>query len=299
VSAQGGNHFPHLLEVLPDAGDATKLTLELLWRAAPEQVEELDALFAAGIQTRILQSGAPTIGVSYNVLQVPPNMLRQLWLLSHAAWNHLLAFSKLKQNKDGQAEASAASSAITAAKSLGTVHEQPWPTGIPAFQETIEGVEAKAVRELYAMAVAWAIFHEMRHAKFFEDENRPNSIVEEEMCCDSYAADCLFDKITKYSELTGEPSDRVRAKRASAALVGLYYVATLSPECQGSTTHPAVRDRIKLLFDKIGDGDVLYFWDLAVALIWGMAPEIANAPAPLSDPSPRDLAYFALDQAFA
>jgi hypothetical protein len=299
VSAQGGAHFPHLLEVLPNAGDATKLTLELLWRAAPEQVEELDTLFAAGIQTRISQSEAPIIGVSYNVLQVPPNMLRQLWLLSHAAWSHLLAFYKLKQNEDGQVEASAASSAIAAAKSIGTVHEQPWPADVSAFQELAEGVEAKAVRELYAMAVAWAIFHEMRHAKFFEDENRPSSSVEEEMCCDSYAANCLFDKIAKYSELTGEASDKVRAKRASAALVGLYYIATLSPERQGSATHPAVRDRIKLLFDKIGDGGVLYFWDLAVALIWGVAPEIASAPVPLVDPSPRDLAYFALDQAFA
>ena len=292
------DHFPHLLEVLPEDGDATISTLELLWRAAPEQVGELDAVFSSGIQARLSRGKSPTLGVTFNALQIPKEFLEQLWLLSHAAWNDLLQFDKLKRDPKAFVENSLVAKAVEAARMLAKGERPGWPSEIPAFQEEKPGVEAKAVRELFAMAAAWAILHEVQHAKFFEDQNRPKNIVDEEMACDAYASDVLLSKIQKYHELTGEEIDRVRGKRAMSSLVGLYYVARLSAESRSNSDHPPVQCRIKLLFDKIGADPASYFWTFALALVWGLNPSIATMPVSLPDPSQRDLAYCALAGAF-
>lgn len=154
-------HFPHLLEVLPDAGDVTIETLELLWRAAPEQVGELDSVFAAGIQARLLKEVRAEIGVFYNVLQIPRDVLRQLWLLSHAAWSDFTAFDELKRNPDRKMEGALTAEAVEAANQILKGGEVDWPSKIPNLGEDREGLHAKAIRELYAVACAWTIAHEI------------------------------------------------------------------------------------------------------------------------------------------
>lgn len=289
------NHFPHLLELIPTPGDATKQTLELLWRAAPEQVAELDQIFAEGIQARIQEGRSPEIGVTFNVLQIPTEMLQQLWLLSHAAWQDFLNFQERKEGNSAPEGKGIIENAVAAAQDIATGRRPDWPPGIPAFQEVKEGIQAKAVREVFAMSCAWAVSHEMRHAKFFESGDRPNDLISEELMCDEYASDFLLSNVPAYSHLTGEEVDRVRAKRAISALVGLYFVAKLSPENSTGDTHPSMRDRIKILFDKVGDAPAAYFWNFALAILCELKPAIAYMRVELPDPTPRDLAYVALE----
>jgi len=210
LTEEAKKYFPHLLEALPETGDATLQTLELLWRAAPEQTDELDGLFAAGIQARIANGQKPEMGVTYNVLQIPKGVLEQIWLLSHAAWHDLVQFDKLKSDPTAEIERHLVADAIAASKGLARNDRSGWPPSIPALGEKREGVENKAIRELHAMATAWAITHEMRHAKFFEASDRPKTLIEEELQCDAYAAEFLFSRIERYVELTGEPIDKVR-----------------------------------------------------------------------------------------
>jgi len=148
------------------------------------------------------------------------------------------------------------------------------------------------------MAGAWAIAHEMQHAKFYENETRPSDLISEELACDSYAASLLFSKVESYAETTNESLVKVRDKRAMAALVGLYFIAMLSPEAEQTETHPAIRDRIELLFDCAAEGPLENFWRFAIALLWGINDSIATLPVELQDPSERDLAYFALQAVF-
>ena len=298
MSEDNKNHFPHLLEALPKVGDATIQTLELLWRAAPEQVEEIDSLFAAGVQARLAEGQAPTLGVMYNVLQIPKEVLEQIWLLAHAAWHDLEQFCKLKEDPSTKVERKLVADAIAAATKLSEGDRSGWPKEVPAFRSLNEGVVSKAIRELFAMATAWALMHEMCHAKFYDAKDRPENLIDEEMMCDEYAADFLLSRIDRYTELTGEANDKVRGKRAMGALVGLIYVARMSNEIKNSATHPHVRDRIKLLFEKIGDEPTARFWSFAIAMLWGLRPDIAFAPVTLENPSERDLANFALKEAF-
>jgi hypothetical protein len=138
----------------------------------------------------------------------------------------------------------------------------------------------------------------MKHAKLYDDINRPDDNTQEELMCDGYASDFLFSRIDKYFALTGEPEDRVRDKRAIAALVGLYFVAKLSDETRSDGYHPPIRDRIKLLFDRAGFEPLKHFWDFSVALICELNPEIANREIKAPNPTSRDLAYMALEYAF-
>jgi hypothetical protein len=209
-----------------------------------------------------------------------------------------LEFEKLKADRNALVEKSLILEAVAAAQSLSKGEVPQWPTGIPSFSEAKEGDQAKAVRVLYAMAVAWAILHEMQHAKFYENADKPNEPIDEEIQCDEYAADFLLGKIEKYFELTGEPVDHVRGKRAMSALVGLYYIAKLSPENSVSETHPPIQMRIRLLFDRIGSQPAIHFWGFATALICGLNPDIASTPISEVVVSSRDLASVALDKAF-
>jgi hypothetical protein len=296
--AEASSYFPHLLEVLPGPGDATKQTLELLWRAAPEQVEEFDAVFAKGIQARLLKQQSPVLGVMYNTLQIPEEVLVQLWLLAHAAWQDFLNFQERKKGNPAEDGKKIVEEAITAAQAVGRGERPTWPSQIPEFRENRDGVEAKAVRQIFAMACAWALMHEVQHAKLYDDNTRPVDPIAEELGCDAYASDILFSKIAKYSELTGEAEERVRGKRAMAAFVGLYFIAKFSGESTKSQTHPPIGDRIKLLFDKIGSAPINHFWDFATALMCELQPKIAEMPVKKPDVSSRDLAYLALEFAF-
>jgi hypothetical protein len=148
------------------------------------------------------------------------------------------------------------------------------------------------------MATSWALLHEINHAKFFSDPERPDDLKEEERQCDGYAFDTLFSKAEEYAALSSEGVDRVRGKRAIGTLVGLYFVARLSVGNEPSETHPPVQTRIKDLFDKVGDAPARHFWEFAIALICGLKPEIAQKPVEIHEVSSRDLAYLALGYAF-
>jgi len=82
------------------------------------------------------------------------------------------------------------------------------------------------------------------------------------------------------------------------ALVGLTYVARMSAEAEKSKTHPPVSERIRLLFERVGNDPAASFWTFAIALMWGLKPAIAFAPVAKKEQSERDLAVFALGLAF-
>jgi hypothetical protein len=270
-----------------------------LWTIAPEQTEELDLLFTSGVQARLSKGQSPSLGVFYNAIQIPEEALQQIWLLAHAAWQEFINFEKLKAGETLIAGDPLIQTAISAAQGIGSGGTPAWPTQIPAFNQVNEGDEAKAVREMYGMACGWAILHEVQHAKLHESTDRPDNSIDEERMCDAYALEFLFSKIENYSLLKNEPEERVRGKRAISALVGLYFVAKLSHQETQTDSHPSIKERIKMLFDQIGENPATYFWGFALALIIGLKPEIASIEAPTTLSNSRELAYFALEQAFS
>ena len=256
-------------------------------------------MLADGVQARLLKGQSPVLGVTYNVLQIPEEVLRQIWLLAHAAWHDFSNFDELKEKGiDTPIDSSLIEAAYTTAKAIAKGSQFEWPSAIPRFREIKEGVEAKAIREIFAMSCAWAILHEFRHAQYLDDPERPTNSFEEELACDRYAATFLLSEISAYCALSNEDESEVRAKRAMGALVGLYFVARLTPPESNSNTHPPVKERMKLLFDAVGTLPSKGFWSFSTALLWGIRPSIASMPITVPNPSSRDLAYLALSAAF-
>lgn len=292
------SEFPHLLEIDPEDGDVTRPTLELLATAVPEQIDELECLFRAGVEVRYSIGRSPSFCAMGNVLCLSEEALRQIWLLTHAAWHDFSNFEALKAGRQLAAPERLIQDAVAAAIDIANGGSPAWPPSIPQFKAVPLDQETSAVREMFAMATAWAILHEMRHAKFYAQGDRPDDGVHEEWLCDSYAFDMLFSKTKEYPRAEAEGLDRVRSKRAISALVGLYFIARLSRSDRASESHPPVQDRIRLLFDKVGDEPAQYFWGLATALMWGLRPEIASIKIGETVPTGRDLAYIALSHAF-
>jgi hypothetical protein len=289
------SQYKHLLETSLKPGDATIPTLELLWRAAPEQVKELDRLFGSGVQTRALHGPSPVIAANFNAIQISEEFLQQLWLLAHGAWEDLKEFSKLKATGETNAYNSRRTGeAVAAAKQIARRETVSWPDWVPAFREVRTSIESKAIRELFAMSCAWAIFHEAQHATFFGAADRPTDPVEEERRCDAYALDCLFSDIEQYVELTREPADKVRGKRASGALVGLYAIAKLSAPNSNGDPHPPPGDRIRALVDRLGDEPVASFWTFAFALMYGLCAR-PESLRPKEGMSMKDAIYLMLE----
>ncbi|HJS45151.1 MAG TPA: phage exclusion protein Lit family protein [Rhizomicrobium sp.] len=289
-----------MLEVIPKEGDVTILCYELLLRSAPERVAELDRLFKLGIGIQFSKSARPTLGVIDGTVCISEGFLQQIWLLSHAAWLDFENFEK--QKKMGSLlpadELIQLRQAIEAAEKIGDLFAPKWPESIPQHREEREGMEAKAIREIYAMATCWAVLHEMKHAELFTCLAKIADPHEEESACDGYAFDFLFVEIAEYEKRSGDAEGRVLGKRSIAALVGLYFVARLSKDGVPSETHPHVQTRIRSLFEKVGDLAVLHFWDFSIALLCGLRPEISQSAVELEKPTSKDLAYLALERAF-
>jgi hypothetical protein len=266
----------------------------LLRRAAPEQVEELNKLFEIGVQARALHGPSPILASNFSAIQISEEFLQQVWLLAHAAWEDLEEFYRLKKNDDPASyDARRSVEAINAARSIANQQSPSWPNWVPQFLEVRTTVEAKATRELFAMACAWAIFHEAQHATLYSTENRPDDLAKEEEACDAYAIEKLFSEIEQYAQLTGEAADKVRGKRAMGVLVGLYAVANLTAAGSSEDPHPPVRRRIRTLFDRIGEAPVAQFWSFAFAMLYSLCEKRAILRAE-EGTSMRDMTYLML-----
>lgn len=117
--------------------------------------------------------------------------------------------------------------------------------------------EKKMGPKLATFAVGWAILHEIRHLQIQQEgSSSPITDVklchEEELDCDSYAANFIMANTKDYSHQSGEDQEKVELLRKLGILIGVFVIGLLSNNPDKSTdTHPSEKLRLKALIEEL------------------------------------------------
>lgn len=168
--------------------DVSKIVDLLLRGAAPERAGDLAALWGTGAdRVHLTDSGGFDIGAIFGVIGTTEITLREIWLLSFAAWRAIQAYSGiiwyLGQRErafirdevaaaHGQAEADTDFDTVLAkARELregGDLDSFAWPKDIPApaIDNKFDDPQDEAAFNLAWIAGAYIFLHELQHILF-------------------------------------------------------------------------------------------------------------------------------------
>lgn len=200
---------------------------------------------------------------------------------------------------DGNAAFERALNAVAALAEAQSVDDVPLPVGIPlpALGVRSGDVADQAGFDLACMAAAYVFLHEIRHVLLAQAEGKTLAPVEEEIECDRFARNMMIDGAGQYAR--GHQFDPAAgaAKRVLGILFATLAIVAITPpaERQGSSTHPAVRERIRLALDAAPDPAPDWFWlsaaGAAAALTRALAIREGRQLAPVPFEQFRDLAH--------
>lgn len=219
---------------------------------------------------------------AYGAVQYTHRSMQQLWLFGYAGMLSLHSYSsylliiqslglelsleeiaKIPGQKETNLEFSRL---VTSVKNLMEAfgsNDVLWPEGVPEPEQGRSlDAEHAAVFDLTCMATAYVFLHELRHVIFSSDGNAPESPIDEEYACDSFANEFMTSQIKKYSEQSGYPEDKVKMKRAMGiALASAFLLfATAKKNIGGSSTHPPIHGRWMATANAIDLPENDYFW---------------------------------------
>jgi hypothetical protein len=251
--------------------DLKQIAYGMIRSGAPEREAELSEmwekyspvfLYSGDKPGFVLEAGA------YGSLRLTDRTLRLIWMFGHIAWKTLYLYSGLihvysksgaefevdeleKESSHGQlnSEVKYLLQKFHELKSVESVSDCEWPTSIPApaTRRPTDDGEQTAVFDLVGMAMVYVFLHEIRHIQFNSvTEGRPEPI-KEELMCDDYARAFLFEKVAKYSAMSGDDLGKVISKRAMAVALASFLILELTPAggLYGSESHPPIMERIK------------------------------------------------------
>ena len=299
--------------------DVSTVVNLLLRGAAPERAGDLATLWGTGPdRVHLNDASAFDIGAIFGAIQATEITLREIWLLSFAAWRAIQAYSGViwllaqagrpfvrdeVAAMHGQAEADAAfEAALAKARELrdgGDLDSFDWPTDIP--EPTIENrfgnAQDQMAFELACIAGAYIFLHEIQHVLFERNGNAPPDPVAEEMECDRFARRFLLDGVEEFARQQREPAELVRSKRALGIAVAKTIILELTPLAQweGSATHPSVAARVGAFLEDLGGPVTERFWISVASFLAAMCRVRGRLPAEISFESARELALALAD----
>ncbi len=298
--------------------DVSKAADVLIRAAAPERVDELSGLWGTGPdRVHLVDEGAFDIKEMFGLIQVTEIALRQIWLLSSAAWRAIRAYGGLfwylnvaRQpfERDviaalhGQAEADAAFDALLAkARALregGNLDRFEWPADVP--EPTPENIftnrHDEAAFNLACIAGAYVFLHEIRHARFSKEGGRPADPRAEELECDRFARRFLLEKADAYARDNGKPIEDVRAKRALAIAVAKTVIMEVQDHWESTATHPAVGVRVRSFLEDVPQPVREWFWLCSASFFAAICRTRGRLPPRIDFVSARDLALAFADR---
>jgi hypothetical protein len=142
-----------------------------------------------------------------------------------------------------------------------------WPEGIPSPGKAAELIQDQALRDITQLAWAFMLLHEVKHAHLSATGGDPMDAMDEERSCDRFAIGFLLEGVGEYAALRKVDVARVRALRSMGIMTALFAVAVLGRDNDG--VHPPAAERLKSLFDVVGDRPSGYFWLYALVLMMG------------------------------
>jgi hypothetical protein len=295
--------------------DVSRAVDLLLRGAAPERVTELSALWGGGEdRVHLTDGGGFDIGEFFGVIQTTEITLRQIWLLSFAAWRaieayngilELLSHNGLPFNREevaGLPRQAAADKAFDEALSKArelreAIHldSVKWPSDIPepAIDNKFVNRAHQVAFNLACIAGAYIFLHEIQHVRFGKLGTRPSHPHDEEMACDHFARNFLTANINLYVAQSGEPIESVRAKRALGIAVAMIVILEVTPleQWQGTDHHPPVGVRVRSFLENLGGEVTENFWISIASFLAAMCRSRGRLPQQIEFHSPRQLAF--------
>jgi Peptidase U49 len=288
--------------------DVSKAADILIRAAAPERVDELSKSWGTGPdRVHLVDEGVFDIKEVFGLIQVTEITLRQIWLLSFAAWRAIQAYGGLfwylnlaRQpfERDviaalhGQAEADAAFDALLANARAGNLDKFEWPADVP--EPTPENIfnnrHDEAAFNLACIAGAYIFLHEIRHARFSKEGGRPVDPRAEELECDSFARRFLLEKVDAYARDNGKAIEDVRAKRALAIAVAKTVIMEVQEHWESTATHPAVGVRVRSFLEDVAQPVREWFWLCSASFFAAICRTRGRLPQRIDFASARDLA---------
>jgi len=254
----------------------------------------------------------------FGVIQTTEITLREIWLLSFAAWRAIEAYSGIiwcltygglpfnwdeVAALDGQQAADDAfDAALSKARDLrdgGNLNSFEWPREIPepAVENTFSNIHDAAAFQLACIAAAYIFLHEIQHVQFGNEGNRPSDPCIEELECDRCARSFLFEKIDVYAQQSGEPVESIRAKRALGIAVAKTILLEVTPLTlwAGTDSHPAVGLRVKSFLEDLAAPATDSFWIGVASFLAATCRSRGRLPPRINFGSARELAFLLVE----
>lgn len=150
--------------------------------------------------------------------------------------------------------------------------EIDWPSDIikpTEDRDSLENDELKATFDLVCLALAFAIFHELRHVMFRREGVCPKEGREEEMMCDVWARNYMTSNLDAYATSQGNSFEEIERKRASGIALAAIIIHAMTSKIAswGCEDYPPVWERMQALMEGYGQKDNSLFWMYVCCLL--------------------------------
>jgi hypothetical protein len=193
-----------------ESSDRT-IVLHLLRRAVPERADEISSLwtkYAPAVQVAPNAVGM-TMNANRHRIRFDTKTIDLFWLLGFSAWRSIEVYSPALKitmlsgltidralqidkklttfERDYKERTKAAASLISAT----STDEIAWPPDVPrpkVDRDKFADPQDKVAFDLTALALAFALLHEFSHVNLLAEKAQPDTLPEEELACDVWAA---------------------------------------------------------------------------------------------------------------
>ncbi|MFT8762912.1 MAG: phage exclusion protein Lit family protein [Gluconobacter potus] len=269
------------------------IVLNLLRGAVPERDTELCQLWKANGHAVEVVASSPGVKMDATDkrIQFDPKTIDLFWLIGFSFWRSIEVYSPaiavatctntslekaLSIDEERGLYEADFRQLIAAGQELiaeSRSDDFEWPESVPlptTDSDSLGDVQDKAAADLVALALAFALLHELKHVTFrLEGREKDMPRNEEEMACDTWARAFMTEKVADYARKNGHEYMIVAQKRAMGiALAGAIIHAMTAPNDRwGSEDYPPLCERLRAIFDGHTLPDNSSFWTFAACIL--------------------------------
>ena len=296
------------------------IVLHLLRGAVPERADEISGLWSRyGHAVEVAPSAkGVTMNADASRIKFDTKTIDFFWLLGFSVWRAIEVYSPalllatatgmpLDQALGVDAERGqyefdykqrvASAQSLIAAEQTADIS---WPADVPeptADRDGLRDDQHKAVFDLVALALAFALLHEFRHVMFYADNRAPSTLPEEEIACDTWAREFMTTGLAAYATAHRHSYAQVQRKRAMGiALAAVIIYAMTPPHAHwGSLQYPPIAERLTAMISGYGLPAGSSFWPFTACLLIALMRQ-ENRPLDIVANSNQEMVEILLDR---
>lgn len=275
------------------------IILNLLRGAVPERANEISGLWSThGHAVEVAPSAVgSTMNATSQRIRFDTKTIDFFWLIGFSAWRAIEVYAPAltlaiitetsvedalgvddergRFEQDFRERIAQAKALLDAAETS----KIEWPDDLPlptADRQSLATTQDKAVFDLVALALAFALLHEFKHvqARAAEQaeqtpEDERQDPAEEEMACDTWAREYMTSSLATYAKENGYSHAQVLQKRAMGIALAAVTVHAMTPRHAhwGGRDYPPIGDRLEAMIGGYKLPDDSSFWIFTACLL--------------------------------